>query len=191
MEELVMANEPRGRQSSSGARASNAKIVNSDCDRRTFLKQLTFASALPARLIQDATRRAPRIGLLAGNEPSLIAAFRDELRRLGYIEGENLTIQSRIYESNTSGIAAGAAELAHMDLVVAASLLSALELRKANAAVRMVIATCPGMISNGFAATLEHPGGNVTGMDELPEGVTKKRLSLLKAAVPSVSRVAL
>jgi ABC-type uncharacterized transport system substrate-binding protein len=47
------------------------------------------------------------------------------------------------------------------------------------------------MVSNGFAKSLEHPGGNVTGMDELPPGVTAKRLTLLKTVVPSISRVAL
>jgi putative ABC transport system substrate-binding protein len=55
----------------------------------------------------------------------------------------------------------------------------------------MVIATCPGMVSNGFAQTLERPGGIYTGMDELPPGVTARRLQLLKAAAPSVTRVAL
>jgi putative tryptophan/tyrosine transport system substrate-binding protein len=167
--------------------------MNIGCNRRTFVRQLTLlATGLPsATFAQDVTRRQYRFGLLAGNEPSLIAAFRDELRKLGYVEGENLTIQSRLYERSTSDIASGAAELAHLDLVVAASLLSALELRKANPAVRMVIATCPGMISNGFAASLERPGGRVTGMDELPPGITKKRLSLLKSTVPAIGRVAL
>src|SRR5882757_3187700 len=47
------------------------------------------------------------------------------------------------------------------------------------------------MISNGFAQSLEHPGGNVTGMDELPPHVTARRLTLLKTAAPEVSRVAL
>jgi putative ABC transport system substrate-binding protein len=55
----------------------------------------------------------------------------------------------------------------------------------------MVIGTCPGMVSNGFAQTLEHPGGIYTGMDELPPGVTARRLSLLKTAAPAVTRVAL
>ena len=55
----------------------------------------------------------------------------------------------------------------------------------------MVIITCPGMVSNGFAERLERPGGIYTGMDELPPGVTRKRLQLLKRAAPSVSRVAL
>jgi putative ABC transport system substrate-binding protein len=57
--------------------------------------------------------------------------------------------------------------------------------------MRMVIATCPGMISNGFAKTLERPGGNVTGMEELPPGLTAKRLTLLKTVAPDISRVAL
>ena len=78
-----------------------------------------------------------------------------------------------------------------LELVVAAALPQALEIRKANPAMPMVIATCPGMISNGFAKSLDHPGGNVTGMDELPPGVTAKRLTLLKTAAPAVSRVAL
>jgi len=46
------------------------------------------------------------------------------------------------------------------------------------------------MISNGFATSLGHPGGNVTGIDELPPGVTAKRLTLLKTAAPHVSRIA-
>jgi putative ABC transport system substrate-binding protein len=64
-------------------------------------------------------------------------------------------------------------------------------MRKANPAMPMVIATCPGMVSNGFAQSLERPGGIYTGMDELPPGVTAKRLQLLKAAAPKVSRIAL
>ena len=134
-----------------------------------------------------------RIGFLTGEGP-FDAAFRDELRRLGYIDGENLVLEARVFRGNTlSDVAAQTAELAHMDLelIVAVALLVALEVRKANPAMPMVIATCPGMISNGFATSLGHPGGNVTGIDELPPGVTAKRLTLLKTAAPHVSRIAL
>src|SRR4029434_5460262 len=55
----------------------------------------------------------------------------------------------------------------------------------------MVIATCPGMVSNGFAKSLKHPGGIYTGIDELPPGVTPKRFGFLKPAAAKVSRVAL
>ena len=64
-------------------------------------------------------------------------------------------------------------------------------IRKANPSMPTAIVTCPGMVTNGFARSMVRPGGNVTGMDELPPGVTGKRLALLKAAAPSVSRVAL
>ena len=135
---------------------------------------------------------ARRIGFLTAEGP-FDTAFRDELRRLGYVDGENLVLEARVFRGNTlSDVAPQTAELAHMDLelIVAVALLVALEVRKANPAMPMVIATCPGMISNGFATSLGHPGGNVTGIDELPPGVTAKRLTLLKTAAPHVSRIA-
>jgi putative ABC transport system substrate-binding protein len=55
----------------------------------------------------------------------------------------------------------------------------------------MVIGTCPGLVSNGFAESLDRPGGIYTGIDELPPGVTAHRLRLLKVAAPAVTRVAL
>jgi putative ABC transport system substrate-binding protein len=76
-------------------------------------------------------------------------------------------------------------------LIVAGSLPFAIEIRKNNPQMAMVIGTCPGMISNGFAKSLQHPGGIYTGMDELPDGVTTKRLQLLKAVAPQAARIAL
>jgi ABC-type uncharacterized transport system substrate-binding protein len=95
--------------------------------------------------------RVHRIGFLGGaGYPALEAAFKDELRSLGYVEGENIVIESRLSRPNTSDLPAQAAELAQMDLglIVAGALPFALEVRKANPAMPMVIATCPGMISN-------------------------------------------
>jgi putative ABC transport system substrate-binding protein len=94
---------------------------------------------------------------------------------------------------NTNDTAVHAAELGAMDhaFVVAAALPQALAMRQANPRMPMVIITCPGMVSNGFAASHDRPGGIYTGMDELPPGVTRRRLQLLKRAAPSVSRVAL
>ena len=138
-------------------------------------------------------RRAGRIGFLSGPVPTLFKAFEEELQRFGYSEGKNLVIERRIARPNTSDTVDYAAELARMDLdlILAAALPQALEIRKANPAMPMVIATCPGMVSNGFAKTLKRPGGIYTGMDELPPGVTAKRLQILKTAAPAVSRVAL
>jgi putative tryptophan/tyrosine transport system substrate-binding protein len=164
--------------------------------RRSFVSRLgLFCCALPVTAIAQRVRppRVRRIGFLSGAVPTLIKAFEDELHRLGYVDGQNLIIERRISRPNSSDLAVQAAELAAMDLelILAAALPQALEIRKNNPAMPMVIATCPGMVSNGFAKTLKRPGGHYTGMDELPPGVTAKRLRLLKTAAPSVSRVAL
>jgi len=172
------------------------KALASLYSRRSFVSRLgLFCCALPltARGQQVPRSRVRRIGFLSGAVPSLITAFEEELVKLGYVDGENLVIEKRISRPNTSDLVVQASELAHLnlDLIVAAALPQALEVRKDNPAMPMVIATCPGMVSNGFAKSLKRPGGLYTGMDELPPGVTAKRLRLLKTAAPKVSRVAL
>ena len=164
--------------------------------RRTFLVNLgRFAGALS--LIgwtrETTGQRVPRIGFMSGAEPSLIPTFEEELVKLGYTAGKNIHIEMRIAQRNTNETTIHAAELAAMDLdfVVVAALPQALAMRQANPKMPMVIITCPGMVSNGFAASMERPGGIYTGLDELPPGVTRKRLQLLKRAAPSVSRIAL
>ena len=166
--------------------------------RRAFIRDLgLLGSALPisaGRPYQGAPARVSQIGFLSSiGFPDLLAAFRQELSALGYTEGKNIIIETRLSRPNTSESTAMAAELAQMNLalIVAGSLPSALEVRNANPAMPMVIATCPGMVSNGFARSLERPGGIYTGIDELPPGVTARRLRLLKTAVPAVTRVAL
>lgn len=166
-------------------------------NRRAFLGRLALLGcAVPLLSIAGEpppSRRVRRIGFLCGAVPSLITAFEEELGKLGYKIGQDLVLEKRISRPNGPDLAQQAPELAHMelDLIVAAALPQALEVRKANPKMPMVIGTCPGMVSNGFAQSLEHPGGIYTGMDELPPGVTAKRLQLLKTAAPRISRVAL
>ena len=165
--------------------------------RRVFVRNLALVGALPLRAAwarQTASGGVMRIGYLASEGyPELLEAFRAELRVLGFVEGQNIAIEARIARPNTADTVNMAMELTRMDLalIVASALPQALEVRNANPKMAMVIGTCPGMVSNGFAQSLEHPGGNYTGMDELPAGVTARRLRLLKLAAPSVTRVAL
>src|SRR5688572_4234040 len=164
--------------------------------RRTFLgqaAQLTAALPLLAASRARAQQRLPRIGFMSGAEPSLIASFEDEMRKLGYTQGKNIQLEIRIARWNTTDTAVHAAELGAMDLdfVVVAALPQALVMRQVNPRMPLVIITCPGMVSNGFAESLERHGGIYTGMDELPPGVTRRRLLLLKRAAPAVSRIAL
>ena len=164
--------------------------------RRTFLGDMClFTSALPMVewLRQMAQQRVPRIGFMSGAEPSLISSFEAEMRALGYTEGGNIHIEMRLARPNTNDTAAHAKELAAIDLafVIAAALPQALAMRQANPKMPMVILTCPGMVSNGFAESLDRPGSIYTGLDELPPGVTRRRLELLKRAAPALSRIAL
>jgi putative tryptophan/tyrosine transport system substrate-binding protein len=163
-------------------------------NRRAFLTCIAAAAGtlpLAALVPQAGSRRPRRIGFLIGGEQSLIDAFKDTLKELGYADRQSLVIEIRIAAGPDTARYATELATGDLELVVAAALPQALEIRRANPAMPMVIATCPGMISNGFAKSFDHPGGNVTGMDELPPGVTAKRLALLKRASPAVSRVAL
>ena len=164
--------------------------------RRRFLANMVrFSAAFPLIDFSHgmAQQRVPRIGFMSGAEPSLIASFEDEMQKLGYSPGRNIHLETRIARWNTNDTAVHAAELGAMnlDFVVVAALPQALVMRQVNPKMPLVIITCPGMVSNGFAESLERPGGIYTGMDELPPGVTRKRLQLLKRAAPAVTRIAL
>lgn len=167
------------------------------CDRRTFLRTLGLLGFVSPLLASCAHTQRPsrtrRIGFINGDFPLLTAAFDIELRRLGYVEEKGIAVEARIWSGAPGESQRHIAELARLDLelIVAGALPMALAVREAMPTMPMVIATCPGMVSNGFAQSLDKPGGIYTGMDELPPGVTAKRLALLKEAAPRVSRVAL
>jgi putative ABC transport system substrate-binding protein len=164
--------------------------------RRTFVGQLAaFTGLAPLLAHGDAAQSAgpvPRIGYLGGDFPVHREAFMTELRAQGFVDGENVIIERRLQRDLADGPAL-AIELASLplDFIVASALPFALMVRAANPRMPMVITTCPGMISNGFARSFERPGGIYTGLDELPPGVTTRRMKLLKTAIPSARRVAL
>lgn len=165
--------------------------------RRKFLKELSLLTIMPSIVRGSSFFRnqaIPRIGYLGGaGMLSLEEVFHQEMTKLRYTEGKNIHIEQRLARPNTTEGVVMAAELAQMDLslIVAASLPFAMEIRKNNSNMPMVLGTCPGLVSNGFAKSLEHPGGIYTGLDELPPGVTAKRLQLLHTVVPDAKRVAL
>lgn len=166
--------------------------MNGTCTRRSLLLGglVTLASCAhrPVRL------GPPRIGFLGGEDyPDLLRAFYGELSRLGYKPGSNIHIIERLARSNTDDGSRFAAELAarNLDLIVAQALPYALLVRAANPAMPMVIGTGAGLVCNGFGKSTERPGGITTGMDELPPGLTGKRLELLRTAAPHVRRLGL
>lgn len=166
--------------------------------RRTFLQEMALLTcALPGiTSFKSSTAQSvePRIGYLNGaglNEHD--DAFISELQKLGFSDGKNFTIEKRFTRPNSGDAFGHARELAQMDLalVVVSAPAFVEQVRKVNPNMPMVLITCPGMVSNGYAASLDHPGGIYTGMDELPPGITSKRLQLLKTAAPAVTKIAL
>jgi putative tryptophan/tyrosine transport system substrate-binding protein len=172
-------------------------MVMDRISRRRLLETGLMSLALPllpACAHRPEPVRFPRIGFLIGSTfPTMVAAFHDELRRLGYRNGENIVVETRLSRPNSTDLQDHLAEFARLDLdlIVGAALPQALAIRQVMPTIPMVVGTAPGLVSNGFARSLERPGGHVTGMDELPPGLTGRRLRLLKEAAPAVSRVGL
>lgn len=111
--------------------------VNSRYSRRSFVGRFGGALPLAAWAQQVRPPSMKRIGFLIGGEKTLMDAFNNELRRLGYVEGRNIAVEIRITRPNSSDNVKYAAEFARLDLelVVVAALPGALELRKANPAM--------------------------------------------------------
>ena len=140
-------------------------------------------------------RRVPRIGhLWAGpHQPHLSAAFRDQLRELGYADGQTVTIEDRVAEGRPEPLPEFAAELVRLpvDVLVTTGTPATLAARDATDTIPIVQATgTVDLVREGVAASLARPGGNVTGLATLGDELTAKRLDVLRQTLPGLSRVA-
>ena len=137
-----------------------------------------------------------RIGFLDSSTASgsavLVEAFRQELSKLGWIEGKNIAIEYRFAEGQPKRQPELAADLVRLkvDLIVVAGTPSALAAKKATTTIPIVIASGGDPVGAGLIASLARPGGNVTGLSSLGE-LNTKRLEILKDAVPKLGRVGL
>ena len=136
--------------------------------------------------------KMPRVGYLipAAGVSAQFEAFRQGLRDLGYMEGQNIAIEYRPGESS-SQLADLAAELAQrkVDVIVAQG-AAANPAQKAAGGVPIVFGTSGDPVEAGFVTSLARPGGNMTGVTFLAFELVGKRLELLKEVSPKVSRVA-
>jgi putative ABC transport system substrate-binding protein len=141
----------------------------------------------------------PRIGYLAASTPdALIArrakeAFRQALRDLRYIEGENITIEYRFADGAINRLPELAAELARLgvDLIVAAPSSAALAARSATNSIPIIMINVGDPVGLGLIESLARPGGNVTGLSfSVGMETFAKGLELLRDAVPGLQRVA-
>ncbi len=157
-------------------------------------------SSFPATLAPAQESRVGRtvtVGYLGTSSPSLeaahVAAFREALRQLGYVEGQNLVITYRWAEGKDTRFAVLARELVRLkpDVILTAGTLAVLSVKEATASIPIVTALVGDPVGSGVVSSLAKPGGNVTGFAVLTEELEPKRLELLKQAVPGLSRVAI
>jgi len=141
-------------------------------------------------------KKIPRIGYLAAVSPSAVAArteaFRQGLRELGYVEGENIVIEWRSSEGKADQLPGLAAELVRLkvDVILTSGPPTTRAAKEATSRIPIVMAQDSDPVGNGFVASLAHPGGNITGLATLTPELSGKRLELLKEIVPTLSRVA-
>jgi putative ABC transport system substrate-binding protein len=138
-----------------------------------------------------------RIGFLDPTNASgmavMVDAFRQELSKLGWIEGKNIAFEYRFAEQKPERVAELAAELVRLkvDLIVTTGVPPALEAKKATTTIPIVITSVTDPVALGLVDSLARPGGNVTGLSTLATELNTKRLEILKDAVPKLARVGL
>ena len=137
-----------------------------------------------------------RIGYLDSSTASgsavLLHAFRQELRNLGWIEGENISIEYRFGENKgTTRLPDLAAELVRLkvDLIVVPDTPSSLAAKGATGTIPIVMVSVGDPVTAGLVASLARPGGNVTGFSGLSVELNTKRLEILKDVIPKLARV--
>ena len=141
-------------------------------------------------------KKVLRIGYLSPGSASGISdrieAFRQGLRDLGYVVGENIIIEWRSGQGKRERWDELAAELVRLkvDVIVTGGQSMTQAAKKATSTIPIVMAQDSDPVGNGFVASLARPGGNVTGLSNLRPELSGKRLELLKEIVPEVSRVA-
>jgi len=155
------------------------------------------AFALPLAAEAQQAGKVWRIGVLSGYSPDLdkrnLAALRDGLRDLGYVEGTNVIIEQRHGYARNEKFPELAAELVRLkvDIFVVHGFPAAIRAaEQASRTIPVVFVANPDPIGSGFAGSLARPGGRVSGLSDSHSDLLAKRLQLLREALPSISRVA-
>jgi len=137
-----------------------------------------------------------RIGFLdisASGSAVLVDAFRQELGKLGWIEGKNIAIEYRFAEQKNERLPELASELVRLkvDLIVTTAAPQSLAAKGATTTIPIVMINVGDPVGFGLVASLARPGGNITGNASLANELNTKRLEILKDAIPKLARVGL
>jgi putative tryptophan/tyrosine transport system substrate-binding protein len=165
--------------------------------RRNFIRLL--GGALGNSVVWPLGARAQQhgkkylIGFIAHEYETMYDAFFQGLRELGYLEGQNVTIERRYAQGHPERFKEFAREMVKLnaDVIVTITTPAVLAIKSVTTTIPIVIPNAIDAVGAGLVASLDHPGGNVTGGTLLQAELSVKRLELLKEVVPELSRVAL
>jgi putative ABC transport system substrate-binding protein len=167
-------------------------------NRRTFVGAVAGGLlALPGVAPAQVARKVWRVGFLAAASRQFLvdtgyyAAFLQGMREQGYVEGQNLAIEARFADGKYERLPALAAELVRLkvDAIVAVPSPAIRAAQQATTTIPIVFPSTGDPVGSGFAASLAHPGGNITGLSNTNLDASPKLLEMLIAVVPGIARV--
>ena len=171
---------------------------------KSAFRNLNFAIPLCATLLAlcvsaqaQQPGKIPRIGFLDTSTASASAVrlevFWQELRKLGYVEGKNITVEYRFAEQDSKRMPELAADLVRLnvDVIAVVGTGAAVAAKNATTTIPIVLTVVGDPVAAGLIVSLARPGGNVTGLSSFSPELGGKRLEVLKDAIPRLARVGL
>ncbi len=175
-------------KSKSGPKDENLKSL--------ALSVIAFVLVLSAAVAQaQQPTKIPRIGFLAATKPAAVAArvaaFRQGVREVGYVEGKNIVVDYRYAEGSGDRERELATELVRLkvEIIITSGPTVTRTAKEATITIPIVFAQDGDPVASGFVVSLARPGGNITGLSSVSPELSGKRLELLKEIVPKLSRV--
>src|SRR5215831_13084949 len=159
--------------------------------RREFITLLGSAAAWPLVARAQQQGKIPRIGII--DDAPMWNAFREGLRDLGYLEGQNIAFEYAYDDGVPERLAEAAAALVRrpVDVIATFGTPASFAAKQATTTIPILMISIGDPVRAGLVPSLARPGGNITGNTSLGQDVGAKRLQILKEAIPTVSRVAL
>jgi putative ABC transport system substrate-binding protein len=162
--------------------------------RRNFIAGLGGVAVMPFAALAQQQRAVPRVGLVSIGadplNPVNFLPFLQQLRALGYVEGQNVILEQRFAAGQAELITGFVADLVarNVDVIVTTGSREAEAARRATASIPIVTVLHPDLVGHGLAQSLARPGGNVTGLTVMETELDGKRIEMLWQAVPGLRK---